>query len=107
MTNQSITRDLHGPCGKGFEKVNTWQRNFPASEDEQEECQKRASIWEILFTPPWRKNNGGQAGAEMRPFVVSMPGGSYTVTDNHRSLAAAGHAGPAASLAELWQNTLN
>ena len=104
MTNQTITRNLRGPCGKGYEKVNTWQRNLPASVDEQEECQKRTTIWEILFRPPWRKNNGGYAGAEMQPFVVYMPGGSYTVTDRHHNLAAACHTGPAASLAELWQN---
>jgi hypothetical protein len=42
----------------------------------------------------------------MRPFVVNTPGGSYTVTDNHRSLASAAQAGPVSSLAELWQNTL-
>jgi hypothetical protein len=106
MTNQSITRDLHGPCGKGYEKANTWQRNLTASVDEHEGCQKRATIWEILFTPPWRKNDGGHAGEEMRPFVVYMPGGSYTITDSHHNLVAAGHAGPAATLADLWQNTL-
>jgi len=106
MTNQTITRDLRSPCGKGYEKVNTWQRNLTANMDEQEECQKRATIWEILFTPPWRKNDGRHAGAEMQPFVVYMPGGSYTVTDNHRNLAAVCHAGPASTLAELWQNTL-
>ncbi len=106
MTNQTITRELRGPCGKGYEKVYTWQRNLPASVDELEECKKRATIWEILFTPPWRKKDGGHAGAEMQPFVVYMPGGSYTVADNHRSLAAACHAGPVSSQTELWQNTL-
>jgi len=105
MTNQTITRDLRAPCGKGYEKVTTRPRNFTTIVDEQEECQKRLTIWEILFTPPWRKSDGF-AGAEMQPFVVSMPGGSYTVTDNHRSLAAAAHAGPVSSLAEVWQNTL-
>jgi len=106
MTNQAITRDLRNPCGKGYERVNTRQRNLTAGVNEQEECQKRASIWEILFTPPWRKNDGGHAGAEMQPFVVYTPGGSYTVTDTHHSLAAAAHAGPVSSLAEIWQNTL-
>ena len=106
MTTQTITRDLRNPCGKGYEKVNTWQGNPTAGADEQEDCQKRASIWEILFTPPWRKNAGGHAGAEMQPFVVYTPGGSYTVADNQRSLAAASHAGPVSSMAEVWQNTL-
>jgi hypothetical protein len=116
MTNQTITRDLRGPCGKGYERVSNWeskpasrsnasQRIRAASMDEQEDCRKRPSIWEILFTPPWRKNDGGRAGAEMPPFVVYMPGGSYTVTDSHRNLAAAAHAGPASSMAEVWQNT--
>jgi hypothetical protein len=106
MTNQAITRDLRNPCGKGYEKANSWERSLTVSVDEQEECKKRATIWEILFTPPWRKNDGRLPGAEMRPFVVYMPGGSYTVTDNHRSLASAAHAGPVSTLAELWQNTL-
>ncbi len=105
MTNQSLTRDLRNPCGKGYERVKTWQRDLAASEDKKEDCQKRASIWEILFTPPWRKNAGKHAGAEMQPFVVSMPGGSYTVTDNHHSLAAAAHYGPVSTMAEVWKNT--
>ena len=62
---------------------------YCASVDEQEECQKRASIWEILFTPPWRQNAGAHAGQAMQPFVVYTPGGSYTVTDSHHNLAAA------------------
>ena len=106
MTNQTITRDLRGPCGKGYEKVTTRPRNFTTGMDEQEECQKRLTIWEILFTPPWRKNDEGHLGAEMQPFVVNTPGGSYTVTDNYRNLAAACYAGPASSLAEVWQNSL-
>ena len=105
MTNQAITRDLRNPCGKGYEKGNTRQSSLTASVDEQEECKKRLTIWENLFTPPWRKNDGF-AGAEMQPFVVYTPGGSYTVTDTHHSLAAAAHAGPVSSLAEIWQNTL-
>ena len=104
MTTQSISRDLRNPCGKGYERVTTRQRNLTAGENEQEECQKRASIWEILFTPPWRKSDA--SGAEMQPFVVTMPGGSYTVTDNYHSLAAAAHAGAVSTLAEVWQNTL-
>jgi hypothetical protein len=116
MTNQSITRDLRGPCGKGYERISSWeskpasrsnasQRDSAASADEEAGCRKRPSIWEILFTPPWRKNDGGQASKEMQPFVVYTPGGSYTVTDTHRNLAAAAHAGPASSMAEVWQNT--
>jgi hypothetical protein len=105
MTNQAISHDLRNPCGKGYERGNTWQRNSSANQDKKADCQKRASIWEILFTPPWRRNDGGHAGAEMQPFVVNMPGGSYTVTDNHRSLAAAAHAGPVSTMAEVWQNT--
>lgn len=105
MTNQVITNDLHNPCGKGYERVNTRQRSLTASKDEQVECQKRASIWEILFTPPWRKNDG-RPGAEMQPFVAYTPGGSYTVTDNHRNLAAAAHAGPVSTMAEVWQKTV-
>ncbi len=104
MTNQAITRYLRNPCGKGYERVNTSQSSRTASVDEQEGCKKRASIWEILFTPPWR-NNDGHPGAEMQPFVVSTPGGSYTVTDNQRSLAAAAHAGPVSTMAEVWKNT--
>jgi hypothetical protein len=73
--------------------------------DEQEGCRKRPSIWEILFTPPWRKNDGGQASKEMQPFVVYAPGGSYTITDSHYNLAAAAHNGPASSIAEVWENT--
>jgi|NGEPerStandDraft_6_1074524.scaffolds.fasta_scaffold23189_2 hypothetical protein len=106
MTNQAIIRDLRNPCGKGYEKVNTLERSLTAGVDDQEGCKKRATIWEILFTPPWRQTDGRLPGAEMRPFVVSIPGGSYTVTDNHRSLASAAHAGPVSTLAELWQNTL-
>ena len=106
MTNQAITRDLRNPCGKGYEKVITRQSSLTASQDEQADCQKRASIWEILFTPPWRKNEGRHAGAEMSPFVVNTPGGSYTVTDNHRSLAAAAHTGPVSTMAEVWRNTV-
>jgi hypothetical protein len=105
MTNQAIIHDLPNPCGKGYERINTRQSSLSASVDEQAECKKRLSIWEILFTPSWRKN-AGLPGAEMRPFVVYTPGGSYTVTDNQRSLAAAAHAGPVSSLAEVWQNTL-
>ena len=105
MTTQSITRDLRNPCGKGYEKVTSRQRNLTAGVDEQAECQPRASLWEIFFTPPWRKNDG-LPGAEMRPFVVSMPGGSYTVTDNQRSLAAAAHGGPVSTMAEVWRNTV-
>ena len=104
MTNQAITRDLRNPCGKGYERVTSRQRNLTAGENEQADCQPRASIWEILFTPPWRKNDGGHAGTEMQPFVVYTPGGSYTVTDTHRSLASAAHAGPVATMAEVWQN---
>ena len=106
MTNQAITRDLRNPFGKGYEKGYTRQRSLTAGVDETEECQKRASIWEILFTPPWRKNDAGLPSAEMQPFLVNMPGGSYTVTDSHRNLAAAAHAGPVSTLAEVWQNTL-
>ena len=106
MTNQAITRDLRNPCGKGYEKSNTRQSSLTASVDEQEECKKRLTIWEILFTPPWRKNDGRLPGAEIPPFVVNMPGGSYTVTDNHHNLSAAAHIGPVSTLAEVWQNTL-
>ena len=105
MTNQTITQSLRSPCGKGYERVSTRPRDLTNSDAEQDDCKKRASIWEILFTPPWRKNAGGQSGAEMQPFVVSMPGGSYTVTDNQRSLAAAAHAGPVSTMAEVWRNT--
>ena len=116
MTNQSITRDLRGPCGKGYERVSSWEskpasrsnaspRDRAASMDEQAGCRKRPSIWEILFTPPWRKNDGGRASQEMQPFVVYTPGGSYTVTDSHHNLAVAAHNGPASSMAEVWEHT--
>ena len=105
MTNQIITQTLRNPCGKGYERVASRERTLSASQAEQEDCKKRASIWEILFTPPWRKNAGGHAGAAMQPFVVYTPGGSYTVSDTHHNLAAAAHAGPVSTMAELWRNT--
>jgi hypothetical protein len=104
MTNQAITRDLRNPCGKGYERVTTRQGSLTANTDEREDCQPRATIWEILFRPFWRKNEG-LPGAEMQPFVVSMSGASYTVTDNQRSLAAAAHTGPVSTMEEVWRNT--
>ncbi|MGD0751994.1 MAG: hypothetical protein ABSA23_11370 [Anaerolineales bacterium] len=113
MSNQTITRDLRGPCGKAFEKVSTREAQ-PASRpngiadctEEKELSEKRTSLFEILFNRPWELTSRGHAGEELRPTVVYMPGGSYTVTDSHRNLAAACHAGPVSTLAEVWHNTL-
>jgi hypothetical protein len=106
MTTQPITQDLRNPCGKGYEKVPVRQRNFTANLNEQEDCQPRTSLWELLFQHPWWQSLRERTGAEMRSFVVSIAGGSYTVTDNQRSLAAAAHAGPVSSLEEVWRNTV-
>ena len=113
MTTQTIVHDLRGPCAKAFEKACA-RDTRPASLADQiagctegkEKSQKRITIWEILFTRPWEQASHRSIDEEMRPFVVSMPGGSYAVTDSHRNLAAAAHAGPVSSLAEVWQNTV-
>jgi len=113
MTTQTIIHDLRGPCAKAFEKTCALDTR-PASRpgdlagrmDEKEKSRKRTTLWEILFHRPWEQNSHGGLDEEMRPFVVSMLGGSYPVADSHRSLAAAAHAGPVSSLAEVRQNTV-
>ena len=105
MTTQTITRDLRNPCAEDTRMASRLD-NPAGCTDENKKSRKRFSLWEILFDRPWEQSSRERVGGEMQPFVVSMPGGSYTVADNQRSLASAAHAGPVSTMAEVWQNTL-
>jgi hypothetical protein len=126
MSNQTVIQDLCGPCKIIFEEAPTRETQpapLPATKqrnltdlliiarddiagriDKKERNKNRTPFLEILFTRHWEEPYRRIAGAEMPPFVVYTPSGSYTVADGH-SLGASRDASTGLNQAEIWDQT--
>jgi hypothetical protein len=97
MTTPNLTQDLRDPCANAFERAS-------ARTHLKEISKKRTNFLALLFKRRGEELDPSFARQEMPPFMVYTPGGSYFVSDTHRNLAAAAHAGAGLARAEIADN---